>query len=129
MKKTKDRIENLLRHLIFHNISILSCLDASKNELRLKKLPLWVHDPVADMFVELMQDLQDALAPVLDIAEKEYQGRPDRLAVIKQAMERYELRKKSQSGFDGCHCAGCESNRNIALKKYPIKRRIREKKA
>ena len=115
--KTKKEIENLLRHLIIQNVIILSGLDASRNELRLKKLPIWQHDPINDMFVDLIQDLQDALAPVLDVAEKEYAGRPDRLSIIKAAKERLESRKNSQAGYEECHCVGCEDNRNEKVKK------------
>lgn len=114
---TKEQINNLLRHLIFHNVAILSSLYASKNALRSKKMPIWIQDPVEEMFVELIQDLQDALCPILDIAQKEYKDRLDRLTIIKDAQERAELIRKTQS-FEECHCAGCEDNRNIAVKKF-----------
>jgi hypothetical protein len=79
-------------------------------------MPIWIQDPVEEMFVELIQDLQDALAPLLDMSEQEYKGRIDRLAIIKDAKERFEFRRKMQSGIEECHCAGCEDNRDIEVK-------------
>jgi len=109
-KLTKKHIYNLLRHLIFKNVAILSSLEASKNQLRMNKLPLWIHGPVEEMFVELIQDLHDSLVPVLDIATKEYEGRVDRMAIVNDSKERLQSRKDSQEGYEECHCVGCEDN-------------------
>jgi hypothetical protein len=110
MNKYKKRyVENLLKHLIYKNTTILSSIHESRAALRDKKMPLWIEEPVHQIFDELAQDIGEALIPVMNIAIKEYVSRPDRLMVLKAI----EISNKDNGVKKTCNCAACKENEDM----------------
>jgi UDP-N-acetyl-D-mannosaminuronate dehydrogenase len=108
-KYKKSYIENLLRHLIYKNTTILASIQESKAELENKNMPLWIEEPVKQIFDEITQDLSEAMIPLLAIAFKEYALRPDRLLVLKNV----ESLSKVNGVTKTCGCAACKDNENM----------------
>jgi hypothetical protein len=99
-------INNLLRHLIFRNVSLLATVMETKVKLGEKQLPSWVEKPVQEMLDDFFLDLAHAMQPAQEITRDEYKDRPDRLKLLDYIDKRV---KDSADKVDlKCHCAGCK---------------------
>jgi hypothetical protein len=99
-------INNLLRHLIFRNVSLLATVMETKVKLGEKQLPSWVEKPVQEMLDDFFLDLAHSMQPTLEITRDEYKDRPDRLKLLDYIDKRV---KDSAAKVDlKCHCAGCK---------------------